>query len=38
MTAMKGGDRIFTPAFFANAFVNLMLYVNYYVLMVVMAG
>ena len=38
MTAMKGSDRIFTPAFFANAFVNLMLYVNYYVLMVVMAG
>lgn len=35
---MKGSSRIFTPAFFANAFVNLMLYVNYYVLMVVMAG
>ena len=35
---MKGSSRIFTPAFFANEFVNLMLYVNYYVLMVVMAG
>lgn len=35
---MKGKDRIFTLPFFANAFVNLTLYVNYYVLMVVMAG
>lgn len=35
---MKGKDRIFTLPFFINAFVNLMLYVNYYVLMVVMAG
>lgn len=30
--------KIFTKHFFINAFVNLMLYVNYYVLMVAMAG
>lgn len=30
--------KIFTTQFFINAFVNLMLYVNYYVLMVAMAG
>ena len=35
---VKEKDRILTPPFFVNAFVNLMLYVNYYVLMVVMAG
>lgn len=35
---MRGKDRIFTLSFFANAFVNLTLYVDYYVLMVVMAG
>ena len=33
-----GQPRIFTKPFFLNAFVNLLLYINYYVLMVVMAG
>ena len=35
---MRGKDCIFTLSFFANAFVNLTLYANYYVLMIVMDG
>lgn len=34
----KGKDAYSFCRFFVNAFANLMLYLNYYVLMVVMAG